>query len=99
MKLPEMPSNHLNVLRRIRRCEGEVAAQVVLEHAMRAYAEEAVRLERERIAIEQMAHDSAAELFHRVLCMGEGCQECVRVAAAIRARSETQANSPPLDSL
>lgn len=60
----------------------------VVRANLSAVAEEAVRLERERVAIEQRAHDRAADLFHRVLCMGDGCQECVRVSAAIRARSE-----------
>ena len=32
----ELPSNFLSVLRRIRRCENEVAAQVVFEHALTA---------------------------------------------------------------
>lgn len=34
---PPLPTNIGHVLRRIRRCENEVAAQVVLEYAMRAY--------------------------------------------------------------
>lgn len=36
--LPAMPSNVTNVMRRIRRCENEVAAQLVLEHFAMAYA-------------------------------------------------------------
>ena len=36
---PELPSNFANALRRIGRCESERAAQVVLENAMRKYAD------------------------------------------------------------
>jgi len=38
----ELPSNTPHITRRIRACESEVPAQVVLEHAMRKYAEEQV---------------------------------------------------------
>lgn len=41
---PELPGNLLNVLRRIRRCETEVPAQLALEHALRA----AILADRER---------------------------------------------------
>lgn len=37
-KLPPLPANLPNVVRRIRACEGEVAAQVVFEHALNEYA-------------------------------------------------------------
>lgn len=36
-ELPPLPSNVAHVTRRIRRCEGEAAAQVVLEHFAREY--------------------------------------------------------------
>jgi hypothetical protein len=39
--LPALPSNVSHVTRRIRACESEVPAQLVLEHAMTAYAESA----------------------------------------------------------
>ena len=45
-ELPDMPSNIGHVMRRIRACESEVPAQLVLEHALREYA---------RAAIEQAA--------------------------------------------
>lgn len=37
-KLPPLPKNLPNVVRRIRACEGDVAAQVVFEHALNEYA-------------------------------------------------------------
>lgn len=61
IELPDLPSNILNVLRRIRRCENEVAAQVVLEHALRAYA----LADREKRA-------QAAQVDHPP-CKGENC--------------------------
>ena len=36
--LPPLPENTPHLTRRIRACESEVPAQVVLEHAMQAYA-------------------------------------------------------------
>jgi hypothetical protein len=40
--LPDMPLNVQHVMRRIRRCENETAAQVVLEHFAREYARAAL---------------------------------------------------------
>lgn len=37
-KLPPLPANLPNVVRRIRACEGEIAAQVVFEHALNKHA-------------------------------------------------------------
>lgn len=39
--LPPLPTNTPHVTRRIRACESEVPAQVVLEHALHAYAQQA----------------------------------------------------------
>lgn len=39
--LPPIPANTPHITRRIRLCESEVPAQVVLEHAMQAYATQA----------------------------------------------------------
>lgn len=38
VELPPVPANVSHVTRRVRACEGEVPAQLVLEHAMRTYA-------------------------------------------------------------
>ena len=40
--LPPMPNNVAHVMRRIRRCESEVPAQLVLEHFAIEYAVKAV---------------------------------------------------------
>lgn len=42
-ELPELPSNISHVMRRIRACESEVPAQLVLEHALREYARAAIQ--------------------------------------------------------
>lgn len=47
--LPPLPPNVMNVLRRIRACEGEVPAQVVLEHAMQAYARAAIEANKQAV--------------------------------------------------
>lgn len=36
-ELPELPKNVQHIMRRIRACEGEEAARIVLEHALREY--------------------------------------------------------------
>lgn len=46
-ELPEMLSNALQVTRRIRRCEGETAAQVVLEHFATEYAKRALAAQKQ----------------------------------------------------
>ena len=42
-KLPPLPANLLHIVRRIRACEGEIAAQVVFEHALNEYALAAIQ--------------------------------------------------------
>jgi hypothetical protein len=42
VQMPPMPSNISHVMRRIRRCEGETAAQLVLEHFAMEYARAAL---------------------------------------------------------
>jgi hypothetical protein len=45
-ELPPLPANLPNVVRRIRDCKGEIAAQVVFEHALNEYAREAIEARR-----------------------------------------------------
>jgi len=42
-KLPPLPANLLHVVRRIRACKGEIAAQFVFEHALNEYAVAAIQ--------------------------------------------------------
>ena len=53
--LPPLPENMLATLRRIRRCENEVAAQVVLEYALHAYARAAVEAAQPGAVVEPVA--------------------------------------------
>jgi hypothetical protein len=79
--LPELPSNVLHVLRRIRRCENEVAAQVVFEHALHAYAKQ----------VREQALEEAAKLVQNYDTCGDhtqGWQDTF--AERIRALKEKQ---------
>ena len=54
--------------------------------------ERGVKDERERCAADRKSHADAASLFHRTLCMGDGCKECERVAAALQAHTKSPAS-------
>lgn len=63
-ELPPYPSNISHVTRRIRACEGETAAQIVLEYAMREYASAAIA------EVQQKLDDMTADYLrrHREVC-------------------------------
>lgn len=54
-KLPPLPKNLPNVVRRIRACEGDVAAQVVFEHALNKYAIAAIEAQASVVPQEPVA--------------------------------------------
>lgn len=61
-KLPPMPKNLPNVVRRIRACEGDVAAQVVFEHALNKYAIAAIEAQGVPDALREEAMNLASIL-------------------------------------
>lgn len=83
-----MSQDVISVLRRIRACEGEAAAQVVLDHFVRAQADEAY--ERAAQACESEAVDYEATKHTNDFAYNAATNHC---AAAIRAlKSEAPTN-------
>lgn len=76
--------NFIAITRRIRRCESEVPAQLVLEHAI----SEAVKAEREACA--QIAETPVSGEQDDITMEAKD-----RIAAAIRKRSNVQGKGPP----
>lgn len=63
--LPPIPANTPHLTRRIRACESEVPAQVVLEHVMQAYATQArADLEAENARLKAVLKDVGLFLHH-----------------------------------
>ena len=79
--LPPLPENTPHLTRRIRACESEVPAQVVLEHAMQAYATAArADLEAENADLKRKLAEAS-----QTLCIGG--QMISAIAAALENRA------------
>jgi hypothetical protein len=92
--LPAMPSNVAHVTRRIRRCENETAAQLVLEHFAMEYARAAspqstidtpAKLARDAVRMLESYAESYESMAKMDSPSGDGTVQCRSVARDIRA--------------